>query len=320
MEHSIPVSQTVSAPLVHGVFAAMTLARTPYGALNLDVFSAHLEFLLQKGLKGFALNGATGEYCLTTPAELATMLARARRIAGPEITLLAGVGGASVARSHELVAVAQDGGADGLLLPMPYFFPYQQQDLEAFVVEVVDRTKLPVLLYNLPSFTTALEPRTSLKLIEDCRQVKGIKDSSGQLDTLRLLRSKAPSANRVIGNDSALYDALTEELCDGVVSGVACVLPELMQALYQAVNDDALSSDGARHRAALDEFIGWLGWFPVPWGLKIVAEERGLGEADFPIPLSPERQAKRREFALWFRANRSVLLADAMPAASRIGQ
>jgi len=320
LQDSIQLSQSVRAPLVHGVFAAMTLARTPYGAVDLDVFSAHLEFLLRSGLKGFALNGATGEYCLTTAAELAAILERARNIAGPEITLLAGVGGASVARSHELVEVAQSGGADGLLLPMPYFFPYQQQDLEAFVAQVADRSTLPVLLYNLPSFTTALEPRTSLKLIEDYDPVKGIKDSSGQLDTLRLLKAKAPSANRVIGNDSALYDALTEELCDGVVSGVACVLPELMQALYYAVHDDVLSSEGVRLRAALDDFIGWLGWFPVPWGLKIVAEERGLGEADFPIPLSPERQAKRREFALWFRANRGTLLAEAMPAGYRAGR
>jgi 4-hydroxy-tetrahydrodipicolinate synthase len=166
-----------------------------------------------------------------------------------------------------------------------------------------------VLLYNLPSFTTPLAPQTTLQAIKACSQIRGIKDSSGSLETLRRLKRDAPEANRVIGNDAALHAALAEGLCDGVVSGVSCVLPELMLALYAAAEADAKSADALVLKAALDAFIGWLVKLPVPWGLKVIAEERGLAKAEYPLPLSAERKRLVQEFIQWFRDNRESLLA-----------
>ena len=59
----------------------------------------------------------------------------------------------------------------------------------------------------------------------------GIKDSSGSLDTVRMLTAEGWGL-RLIGNDEVLGKALEERVLDGVVSGVACVLPELIQRLY----------------------------------------------------------------------------------------
>jgi hypothetical protein len=57
--------------------------------------------------------------------------------------------------------------------------------------------------------------------------------------------------------------------------------------------------------------LDWLGRFPVPWGLKMIAAERGFLTADFALPLSPQRRADAREFAKWFQAHRGMLLAGA---------
>ncbi len=166
------------------------------------------------------------------------------------------------------------------------------------------------MLYNLPTFTMPLEPSTTLELLAGSKKIVGIKDSSGDLDTVRLLTELMPEANRVIGNDGALYAALAEELCDGVVSGVASVLPELMLALYGAAAQSPLSERALTLKLSLDAFLGWLGRFPVPWGLKIIAAERGLAPLDLPLPMSPRRAAEAVQFMEWFRANRSTLLAD----------
>ena len=48
------------------------------------------------------------------------------------------------------------GGAAGILLPGPHFFPYQQEDLEVFCRRFAEQVPLPVLLYNLPQFTSNL--------------------------------------------------------------------------------------------------------------------------------------------------------------------
>jgi 4-hydroxy-tetrahydrodipicolinate synthase len=288
----------------------MTVPRSAQGRLDVPALQRHILFLADKGISGFALNGATGEYCLTTEADLTQVLRAARETLGAQGTLLAGIGGASDLQSLRFLAIAEREHADGVLLPMPYYFSYAQQDLSAFVGSVASRASIPVLLYNLPSFTSPLEPATSASLIHEFTQVVGIKDSSGRLDTLRLLTAERPSANRVIGNDETLYEALQQQLCDGVVSGVACVLPELMLALYRTSETNPAGVEALRLRDSLTRFVAWLNRFPVPWGLKIIAEQRGLATAVFPMPLSAQRAEDRRRFSEWFSQNRSSLLAS----------
>jgi len=286
----------------------MTLSRGAAGRVDLDVFARHVQFVHSAGAEGFVLNGATGEYCLTLPQELGQIVRRARDVTGAATTLIAAIGGASLFQTLALAEKAQEAGADALLLPMPYFFPYEQQDLIAYSTHVAAQTDLPLLLYNLPDFTTPLEPATTLELLQETRIV-GIKDSSGNLETLRLLTRSLPKANRIIGSDGALHAALLEGLCDGVVSGVASVLPELMVAFYYAAAAAPQSSAALELKGSLDATLSWLGRFPIPWGLKIIAAERGFLIADYALPISPHRQADAAEFKQWFQANRGRLLA-----------
>jgi len=296
----------------------MTIPRRHDGRLDLPAFQRHVRFLAQKHISGFALNGATGEYCLTSEDDLTQILRCTRETLGKQGTIIAGIGGASDLQSLHLLDIAERERADGVLLPMPHYFPYEQEDLDTFVSAIAAKASLPVLLYNLPSFTTPLETPTVVSLISKFHQIAGIKDSSGQLGIVRALAVKLPDANRIIGNDGVLCEALEQGLCDGVVSGVACVLPEFMLALYHAVQSNPAGEESLRLSCLLDEFIAWLTRFPVPWGLKIVAEERGLGPAFFPMPLSPRRAEDRRLFRDWFDRNRALLFAiDSLTGPSR---
>jgi len=207
--------------------------------------------------------------------------------------LLCGIGAPSLAGCIELGRAAILGGADALLLPMPHFFPYSQDDLRAFCTAVARELDAPVLLYNLPRFTTPLEMETVRELIATVPNIIGIKDSSGSLE---ILRSLPAEACRLVGDDSMLVDALNEHVCDGVVSGVAGVLPELISFLYYGRG----SADYAKGDALLRELLDHLSIFPVPWGLKLIAECRGLGTARFHQPQSSTRARQAREFSDWF--------------------
>lgn len=282
---------------VQGIYAAVLTPRSLRDEIDVPAFIALIGFLVKKGVRRFAVNGATGEFCLTTPAQLSLLLATLRS-AYEDAEILCGVGAGSTTQTLELVAVAQDTGVQSLLLPMPYFFPYAQQDLAAFCKEVAQSTTLPVLLYNLPQFTTGLEAETVCHLCQSVPNIIGIKDSGGSLDLLRALRSQVPEACRIIGNDQALAPALQNDVCDGVVSGVAGVAPELIQSLYSlSIQDRAF----ARQSAHLDEFLQHLNIFPTPWGLKWIAEERILLNASFALPLSQGRRADGLALKQWFR-------------------
>jgi 4-hydroxy-tetrahydrodipicolinate synthase len=280
--------------IVQGVYAAVLVPRLPNGELNEVGFRAIVEFLREKGLSRLVVNGATSEYCLTTAPELARMLTICRDTQPPG-DVLCSIGAAGLAGCLELGRIAMDHGARALLLPMPYFFPYSQDDLYAFCAAAAGRLDAPVLLYNLPRFTTPIELQTVRCLMDAVPNIAGIKDSSGSLALLGGLDS---GACRIVGDDSVLVAALDAGLCDAVVSGVAGVLPELIAFLYDRRDSPAYP----RAVDLLTELIRHLSVFPVPWGLKLIAECRGITAAWFSQPLSATRSAQASEFREWFPA------------------
>ncbi|NUQ30555.1 MAG: dihydrodipicolinate synthase family protein, partial [Acidobacteriaceae bacterium] len=219
------------AKLVTGVYAAVLTPRDAAGKIDAGQLRGWIEFLLGKGVQGFAINGATGEFPLVTEAEFSELMEIVAGTVAGRGSFLAGVGAAGSADAIRRGKIAYEAGARALLLPMPYFFPYSQGDLTAFCREVAENVETPILLYNLPQFTSGLHPEASLALIERCSNIIGIKDSSGSLETVSLLSKRAPNACRIIGNDGALAPGLKSKVADGVVSGVSCVLPELITAI-----------------------------------------------------------------------------------------
>jgi 4-hydroxy-tetrahydrodipicolinate synthase len=290
----------MTTKLVSGVSAAVLTPRLVDGSVDTVSLRNLLEFLLDKGISSFALNGATGEFCITTPTQLRTLLNTAREVAGNRAEILCGIGAPDTAGSIMFARIAQDAGVKALLLPMPYFFPYQQGDLEQFSRSVATATSSPVLLYNLPQFTSGLEKETVHTLITEVPNIIGIKDSGGSLDILRHLTEKGVDACRIVGDDSVLSAALRAKVLDGVISGVAGAVPELILALYNREEQDGCI-EFAQATQALDELIAQLGGFPTPWGLKWIAQARGILQATFPFPVSPARMAQGKEFERWFQ-------------------
>ncbi|WP_260703701.1 dihydrodipicolinate synthase family protein [Edaphobacter flagellatus] len=280
----------------YGVYAALLTSRDAEGDLDLTNYRRQFNMPAEELLSGYAINGATGEFLICAPDELAVMVSTARS-AAPSKQLIVGIGASNVRGAVLRGKIAKDNGADTLLLPMPSFFPYRQDDLRAFVLAVADAVSLPILLYNLPQFTTRLDVDTAIALLKAHENIVGIKDSSGMLDIMRAITEAKLGVARIIGNDDALCKALELGLCDGVVSGVACTLPELITRLF--INGPA-SESFAPDRLLLDQFIAQLSLLPTPWGLKAASHVRGFSDASYPFPLSSERQIEIAALEKWF--------------------
>lgn len=282
-----------------GVFAALLTPRKEDDSVDVPGLTRLVQFLLSKGIDSFALNGATGELCLARPHHLRAMLKAVREASNGKAKILCGIGGPSISTVSELAEIAEAEGSSGLLLPMPYYFRYQQQDLDAFCRAVAKETHLPVLLYNLPQFGTGLESETVRALIADVSNIIGIKDSGGSLDILRDLTQSKLDACRIVGSDPTLRPALSESVCDGIVSGIACVLPELILALY-AQGASAASAKFDNSWRCLREIANQLQSLPTPWGLKWIAQARGIFEAKFAQVQSDARLSQGAELQCWF--------------------
>jgi 4-hydroxy-tetrahydrodipicolinate synthase len=288
----------MTATLISGVYAAIGTPRQEDGQVNAAMLQKSAEFLVSKGVAGLAVNGATGEYCLTQANELPEILSIVGKAVGKRAQIVCGIGAAGIHGCLRNAEIARDSGATAVLLPMPHFFRYDQDDLHAFCCSVADQSALPVMLYNLP-FASQLTAATVTQLISSHEKIIGIKDSSGTIDILQALTKADVPACRIVGSDGILQEALTGNYCNGVISGVASVLPDLILNLFAAAR--AGNTETFRFLASkLDEFIESISIFPVPWGLKIIGEISANVEQGFSQPLSSNRLRQAETLRKWF--------------------
>jgi 4-hydroxy-tetrahydrodipicolinate synthase len=285
-----------------GVIAAVATPVDADGRLNVKEFERLVDMLIDSGVDGVCLGGATSEY----PNVAVTDRRAAIEAAAPRVprdrTLLVAIGAPSFRQVVELGRSAQSAGSGAVLLPMPMFFRYEQHDLQAFAVEVSRALAAPVLLYDLPDFTNGLDPATVITLLNDEQFIVGIKDSSGVAEHLAAY-VKARGARDwtlLVGHDGLLFDGLRAGW-NGTVSGIACFCPELPLAIYRSFTSGDI--EGARKlQALLDEVVVQLGALPAPWGIRVALEVRGFDMGALPLPLSASRREQVDRYREWLPA------------------
>ena len=283
----------------HGALAALLTPRKSDGTIDEAGFARNIDFILERGVTGVVVAGGTGEYAAFSMAERKALFAQAVTANRGRGALIASAGAMRLDESVDLAAHALGLGAGAILLPPPHFYHYGQTDLEAFYRAAAERIPGPILLYNLAAFCSPIELDTTVRLIESVPNIIGVKDSSGDLDTLEMLTARDDlNACRILGHDIALAEALRRGLLDAVISGPASVTPEIVAKLFET----SQSGDTERFEKVadlFDELIPQLGYAPYPAPLKLIARSRGLFDAALPFPPSEKQLEGADKFETW---------------------
>jgi 4-hydroxy-tetrahydrodipicolinate synthase len=183
----------------------------------------------------------------------------------------------------------------------PYFFRYDQQDVLEFYNQFSAEIghPIPILLYNLPQFTTRIELDTVRRLLSSGR-FAGIKDSSGDPEYFQsLLQMRAEMGFSLFtGNDRGFPQARRQG-ATGIMSAAAGVVPELFVALERAIAENATPKVELLD-CKLRELVDWIERFPAPVVAKTAVTLRKLKTGGLAVPLSPEKDAMLVEFKRWF--------------------
>jgi 4-hydroxy-tetrahydrodipicolinate synthase len=217
-----------------GVFIAPVTPVDSSGRVALPLWNDLIGFLLDAGVDGLCVGGATSEYVHFTQGERTELMHCAAAGLKGRGKLFASIGASTYRQVLELGEQAVEEGADAALVPMPHFFRYQQVDLEHFCREVSQNLPLPCLLYNLPVFTNPLEIETTIRLLQEAPGIVGIKDSSGDSEALtrypEACRDARDATSLMVGKDIRIFDGLSSGW-DGCVSGLGNLCPELVVEL-----------------------------------------------------------------------------------------
>jgi 4-hydroxy-tetrahydrodipicolinate synthase len=285
---------------ITGLHAALATPLQADGSVDFTALDGLCDFLLERGVDGLCVGGATSEYPRFELAERLAIVARVARRMPSGRTLFTAVGSSSLPRVIELGRAAFDQGSRAVLLPMPGFFGYRQDDLAEFCAHVSTQLAGPCLLYDLPLFTNPIEPETTIALLEDQPYIVGIKDSSGNAENLaRFASVRAGREWTLLVGDDRLGLEAARAGWDGAISGIACCCPELFVALRRslAAGDAA---EAARCQELVDEFCARFSSLPTPWAVRVALGVRGIETGPLPLPLSARRAQDVERFASWF--------------------
>ncbi len=202
-------------------------------------------FLLDAGVHGLFFLGSTSETALLTPRQREQVLEVGIRAAGGQVPIIAGISDTGTASVIEHARVAAKHGADGLVLTAPFYLKPNQGEIVAHFRAVCGAVDLPILAYDIPVFVSTKIERQTVLAMADEGLIVGLKDSSGDETSFRLLAAETrdrPDFALFTGAE-LLVDAAVRAGASGSVPGLGNVDPAGFVRVYDAVQagdlDDA---------------------------------------------------------------------------------
>ncbi len=206
----------------------------PNGDVNDDLAGQLAASLVErKYCDSIIVTGTTGEFNTLTFDERVELFKTVQAAVHGRVPLIAGSGCASTRESIKLTQVAAELGFDCAMIVAPYYCrPTQTGIYQHYQAIAQAVAPLPILLYNIPIFTSVnLDPATVARLAQ-IKNIRGIKDEAGlnPLQTTDYILA-TPNDFVVYNGDDIMILATFVQGAVGVVSGGAHLVGDRIRSM-----------------------------------------------------------------------------------------
>ncbi len=229
---------------------------TPFmenGAIDFAALAKIVDNLVEGGVDYILVLGTTGETPTLSTDERKALIRFVRdRVAG-RVALMVGVGG-NCTRDVVTTLKGWDlSGYQAILSVNPYYNKPNQEGLYQHFKAIAEASPLPVMLYNIPGRTGVnMTPETIARLANDCENIIGVKEASGNLEQMERVKALTPSDFLLVSGD----DGLTVEVIKRGGVGVISVLANAYPAETKEIVRLALAGNTDEADAKLKAFDG----------------------------------------------------------------
>ena len=214
----------------------LTALVTPFrdGKVDFEGIAKLVEWQIDSGVDGLVPVGTTGESATLDVDEHVAVIAATVKAARGRVPVIAGAGGNATSEALALTKASEDAGADALLHVTPYYNRPNQEGLFRHFEALAKASKLPIVLYNVPSRTACdLLTDTVVRLVE-FDNVIAIKDATGNLVRGSELIAKVGDRISVLSGDDGTAFPLYACGGHGVISVVSNIAPRDMSDMWDA--------------------------------------------------------------------------------------
>jgi 4-hydroxy-tetrahydrodipicolinate synthase len=264
-----------------GVTVALLTPVDEDGRADHDSLERLVKRVLAGGVTGISPLGSTGEgFSLPLDERLAVTATIAGTV--PDGTpVIPGVFAHSHAQAIDEIAAYAERGATAALVAPPTYYPMSPREQQVYFARIADASVLPLVFYNIPSFTKVqLAPRVVAELAAHPRVV-GLKDSGRDfgylndvLDALATAGVPGESFAVLTGTDTMLVAALVAGAL-GTICASANLVPELPAGIFAAVRSGELD-EACRLEARLRRVVSLCRAGGNPVGMKAAVAAAGV--------------------------------------------
>ncbi|MBO1336962.1 5-dehydro-4-deoxyglucarate dehydratase [Streptomyces sp. VRA16 Mangrove soil] len=249
MEAVAEVAARLREGMANGVLSFPLTSFRADGSLDLDAFREYVAAQVATGPGAVFPACGTGEFFSLDEDEYRQVVAVTVEEAAGRVPVVAGVG-YGWAQAARFARIAEEAGADALLVLPHYLVRGPQSGLVAQVGQIAARTALPVIVYQRDQVAFGVDALTRIAALPN---VIGLKDGHSDLDRLQRLTLAAPD-DFLFFNGAATAEiqarAYAAVGCAAYSSAVHAFAPEIAAAFFTALHE----ADHTRVDRLLREF------------------------------------------------------------------
>ncbi len=265
----------------HGLIVPLI---TPFngGKVDFDALGKIMERCLRGGADAFVALGTTAETPTLTDEEKVGIFKFVRaNSCGKKV--IAGVGTNCTASAVGQVKIFEDLGADGILAVCPFYNKPPKTGIIAHFCIVAESTRLPVILYDVPSRTGTEIGKDAIIKLRFVHNIIGIKAAYATQGALaETAELKIDGIFDIFGGNDLLTVQTLEFGGVGLISAAANVIPEFFSGILKAPPSDRAALY-ARGKALVEAL--YLETNPVV--IKYAMSKAGLCENELRLPMCP---------------------------------
>lgn len=275
--------------VMKGPYVAVVTPFNQDGTLNEAELRNQVERQISFGNNIFC-NGTNGEFFVLSDQEKRRVTEICVEQAAGRVDVVTHIGELTLQSTIEHGLAVQNSGVKAVSVITPWFSALREQELVEYFTAVADSLDVPVYLYNIPARTgNTITPQVAETLASH-PNIYGIKDSAGSYESLQgflQVAAKHEQFDVLTGPDSLILTGYQEGAI-GCVSGIANIVPDLVNQIYQA-----FKGNDVEQAQAAQEVINYLRshLYPIAFAPAVVKQTLNLlgenvGPSRYPVRFS----------------------------------
>lgn len=199
---------------------------TPFSKDGIDYkkFEELIEWHIKEGTDAILVCGTTGEASTMPDKEHKEVVRFAVEKINKRVHVMAGAGSNDTNHAIELTQYCESVGADSVLSVTPYYNKTTQEGLYQHFKAIASSTKLPLVIYNVPSRTNLNINPSTLKRLADMENIVAVKECN-LLQVAEIFYLCGDKLDLYSGEDGNIVPMLSLG-GKGVISVMANIIPK----------------------------------------------------------------------------------------------